>query len=76
MYSQVNGLLTWSIPIIIPYDAIFSNILWSGTYCLVFSNGLDWFQTGFTNDFLFNYNQEWMILCILLSVLVHVESQS
>ena len=39
MYSQVmgneNGLLTGSIPITIPYDAIFSNNSWSVTYCLV-----------------------------------------
>ena len=42
-----NGSLTWSIPIIIPYDAIFSNNWWSVTYCLVFSTGLDWFHTSF-----------------------------
>ena len=39
IYSQVmgneNGLLTGSIPITIPYDAIFSNNSWSVTYCLV-----------------------------------------
>ena len=38
-YSQVmgneSGLLTGSIPITIPYDAIFSNNSWSVTYCLV-----------------------------------------
>ena len=61
IYSQVmgneNGLLTRSIPIIIPYDAIFSNNWWSVTYCLVFSNGFDWFAIGFTNDLLFHYSQ-------------------
>ena len=38
IYSQFmgngNGLLTWSIPIIIPYDAIFSKTWWSITFCL------------------------------------------
>ena len=33
-------------PYIIPYDANFSNNLWSVIYCLVFPTGLDWFQTG------------------------------
>ena len=50
IYSQVmgngNGLLTRSIPIINPYDAIFSNNWWSAAYCLVFPTGLSWFQTG------------------------------
>ena len=40
-----NGLLTWSIPIIIPYDTIFSKNWWSATYCLAFPTGLDWFQS-------------------------------
>ena len=41
-----NGLLTSSIPIIISYDAIFSNKWLPVTCWLVFSTVLDWFQTG------------------------------
>ena len=51
-----KGFLAWSIPIIIPHDAIFLNNWWSVTYCQVFSTSLDWFRTGLdriSNDLLF-----------------------
>ena len=60
-----NCLLTWSIPIIIPYIAIFSKNWCSVTFCLVFSTGSRLVWTGFTQYLLFHYSQEKMIFCIL-----------
>ena len=71
-----NCLLTWSIAIIIPYDAIFIKIWWSAAFCLCFQlvkTGSRLVLTGFTQYFIIAREKK-MVFSICLSILIQTKT--